>query len=616
MNNDRIEVKLKMDFFENPTSNKFIVPTGEINSYGNEDFYIALNTTSNSIFIGNENTNNYLRLGNNTTFFGNEISIPYGLNITPNTMSIYELSNTSYIDGGVNRVRIKGDEISLAYNLNNDFNFSGSNECEISCSKNVKFNCRVGVGILTTSQKHMEIMSDMRIINSQRYASVLDIFTGSIGSTFCSTITTTSSIEPIMIQTQGGKVSMGLSGVPNKQLEILSDMRIINSNSSSSVLDIFTGSIGTTFCSTIKTTFDTEPLMLQTHGGKVSLGLNSLPQKQLEIFSDMRIINSNSISSVLDIFTGSIQSYKCATIKTGFDIEPLMLQTHGGRVSLGLNSLPQKQLEILSDMRIINSNSSSSVLDIFTGSIQSYKCASIKTASTIEPLMLQTHGGKVCIGSTVIPNKQLEILSDMRIVNSNSNSSVLDIFTGSIGSTSLATIQTTSNDEPLMFQTHGGRIGIGFNNRIPSDTLEIEGSLKVVGSVTNGSDDRIKTNERYITDATGTLLKLKPQIYTKNNVKEEAGLIAQEVFYDAPELRHLVALPVDADIEYITKHHINTSKFPEKDPDYAGWGETLAGVNYIELIPYLIKYVQENNAQIDVLTNKINVLEKYINVNK
>ena len=553
MNNDRIEVKLKMDFFENPTSNKFIVPTGEINSYGNEDFYIALNTTSNSIFIGNENTNNYLRLGNNTTFFGNEISIPYGLNITPNTMSIYELSNTSYIDGGVNRVRIKGDEISLAYNLNNDFNFSGSNECEISCSKNVKFNCRVGVGILTTSQKHMEIMSDMRIINSQRYASVLDIFTGSIGSTFCSTITTTSSIEPIMIQTQGGKVSMGLSGVPNKQLEILSDMRIINSNSSSSVLDIFTGSIGTTFCSTIKTTFDTEPLMLQTHGGKVSLGLNSLPQKQLEIFSDMRIINSNS---------------------------------------------------------------SSSVLDIFTGSIQSYKCASIKTASTIEPLMLQTHGGKVCIGSTVIPNKQLEILSDMRIVNSNSNSSVLDIFTGSIGSTSLATIQTTSNDEPLMFQTHGGRIGIGFNNRIPSDTLEIEGSLKVVGSVTNGSDDRIKTNERYITDATGTLLKLKPQIYTKNNVKEEAGLIAQEVFYDAPELRHLVALPVDADIEYITKHHINTSKFPEKDPDYAGWGETLAGVNYIELIPYLIKYVQENNAQIDVLTNKINVLEKYINVNK
>ena len=78
----------------------------------------------------------------------------------------------------------------------------------------------------------------------------------------------------------------------------------------------------------------------------------------------------------------------------------------------------------------------------------------------------------------------------------------------------------------------------------------------------------------------------------------------------------LANLPLDADIEYITTHHIDTSKFPEKDPDYVGWGKTMAGVNYIELIPYLIKSVQENNELINSLMTKVDILEKYINDNK
>ncbi len=115
------------------------------------------------------------------------------------------------------------------------------------------------------------------------------------------------------------------------------------------------------------------------------------------------------------------------------------------------------------------------------------------------------------------------------------------------------------------------------------------------------SDDRIKTGETLLENATETLLKFKPQIYDKhtfafdeftddeysnvlsNNTVfsthsdcwvdqteliestidereqfpyirrrlteqflKETGLIAQDVWYDAPELRHIVALPSDA----------------------------------------------------------------------
>lgn len=67
----------------------------------------------------------------------------------------------------------------------------------------------------------------------------------------------------------------------------------------------------------------------------------------------------------------------------------------------------------------------------------------------------------------------------------------------------------------------------------------------------------------------------------------ESGLIAQEIYYDAPELRHLVNSPSNVD------PYIATSLDPKVDPDYSSWGSNIAGVNYVGLIPYLIKGIQE-----------------------
>jgi len=118
------------------------------------------------------------------------------------------------------------------------------------------------------------------------------------------------------------------------------------------------------------------------------------------------------------------------------------------------------------------------------------------------------------------------------------------------------------------------------------------------------SDDRIKTNEEYIMNATETLMKLKPQVYDKHeeinvlsdNPKREAGLIAQDIYYDTPELRYIVSTRnrgIDAEPVNIPSEKPFVDDDPQKDPDYSGWGTASAGVAYIQLVPYLIRSNQE-----------------------
>ena len=142
---------------------------------------------------------------------------------------------------------------------------------------------------------------------------------------------------------------------------------------------------------------------------------------------------------------------------------------------------------------------------------------------------------------------------------------------------------------------------------LEGDTKQVHvyGSLYVNGTLVSSSDDRLKTNEEYITNATSTLLKLKPQIYVKTTgayeasefneatvgtSKRESGLIAQDMYYDTPELRHLVSYDVNAEIP-AEKPFVDDD--PTKDPDYSMWGD-YAGVDYNGLIAYLVQSVKEN----------------------
>jgi hypothetical protein len=172
------------------------------------------------------------------------------------------------------------------------------------------------------------------------------------------------------------------------------------------------------------------------------------------------------------------------------------------------------------------------------------------------------------------------------------------------------------------------------------------------------SDDRLKTDEKVIDNATETILKLNPQTYTKstflthyitdeeysnvqsNNMvycnisrsyvnrddiipntinnespwyartlnpktKKESGLIAQDVWYDCPELRYIVDVSYDANP---SEEKPFTPEDIQQDPDYdaAGWGSSAASVNYTALISYLIKSIQELHERIKVLENRTN----------
>ena len=127
------------------------------------------------------------------------------------------------------------------------------------------------------------------------------------------------------------------------------------------------------------------------------------------------------------------------------------------------------------------------------------------------------------------------------------------------------------------------------------------------------SDDRLKSEEELITNATDTLLKLSPQKYLKRRTLREdevrdpiieTGLMAQDMWYDAPELRHLVHLGADAN-PVDTKPVAPVDGDIQQDPDYSSWGPNEACVNYDGLIAYLIKSNQEIYE--DLQSTKINL---------
>ena len=149
-------------------------------------------------------------------------------------------------------------------------------------------------------------------------------------------------------------------------------------------------------------------------------------------------------------------------------------------------------------------------------------------------------------------------------------------------------------------------------------SLQFEGSTKAYinsSGFVNPSDDRLKKAEMLLENATDILMKLTPQKYDKYDTMDcsgnhivESGLIAQDIWYNAPELQHLVDTNVDASGNKLQPlplpENTDTTQDIQNDPDYTSlnWPtDTPAGVNYIGIIPYLIKSNQE---QQDLINNQ------------
>jgi hypothetical protein len=105
------------------------------------------------------------------------------------------------------------------------------------------------------------------------------------------------------------------------------------------------------------------------------------------------------------------------------------------------------------------------------------------------------------------------------------------------------------------------------------------------------SDARAKSNSEIIVNSLDTLSKLNPVMYVKDGL-EESGFIAQDIYYDAPELRHLVELGKDA--------NPNETK---NEPNYEDWGEEHAKLDYVGLIAYTVAAINELREMVDELEN-------------
>ena len=179
------------------------------------------------------------------------------------------------------------------------------------------------------------------------------------------------------------------------------------------------------------------------------------------------------------------------------------------------------------------------------------------------------------------------------------------------GNTSYCELKTVNRDHgKLRFNTNyaHGTLYLGINSSNFFRLTNWNNSITLYKPTTGTSDDRLKENEELIENACETLSKLRPQLYDKkpdiDNVDhttryKESGLIAQDIYYDAPELRHLVyrgSPETDEDGNIMP-----TSIDPQQDPDYSSWGKDPASVNYIGLIAYLVKANTELHERVKAL---------------
>jgi hypothetical protein len=76
----------------------------------------------------------------------------------------------------------------------------------------------------------------------------------------------------------------------------------------------------------------------------------------------------------------------------------------------------------------------------------------------------------------------------------------------------------------------------------------------------------------------------------------EAGMMAQDIYYDTPELRHLVDIPDGCNPT--PEKPPAPSDDPADDPDYSAWGPNETDYKRSDMIPYLVKSIQEINTEL------------------
>ncbi len=178
----------------------------------------------------------------------------------------------------------------------------------------------------------------------------------------------------------------------------------------------------------------------------------------------------------------------------------------------------------------------------------------------------------------------------------------------------------------MCWQRYTGNVGVGYH--IPSYKLHVNGSAYFSSGGLNGSDDRIKHNEKPITNALSIILKLKPKHYIKTGTK----------LYDASHNFQLDASgnPLDASgntLEYIKDYTIETGiiaqeirniselKFTVYGKDYEDEEDHPLGVDYnsihcthIAATQELYKENQELKTEVATLKSELATIKAHLGI--
>ena len=257
-------------------------------------------------------------------------------------------------------------------------------------------------------------------------------------------------------------------------------------------------------------------------------------------------------------------------------------------------------------------------------------------------LRLQPEGGNVGIGTNT-PTAKLDVNGDIK-------ANTLELATGTgdkiylLGNINSNVYKFGVTDFSLDYHTsdntthgkHDFKFGATSRFQVKYNYINAEGEVRS-GNTKLTSDDRVKSDEVFITSALDTVKKIRPQEYNKWSTidyssdsnatsQKESGVIAQELYIDAPELRHLVTLPEGSDSNAIATTASNYTTYDDllNDPYWPEWsgGESnsnsIAYVNYTGLIPYAIQAIKELSAKLDEkdatiasLVSRIETLEGY-----
>ena len=131
-------------------------------------------------------------------------------------------------------------------------------------------------------------------------------------------------------------------------------------------------------------------------------------------------------------------------------------------------------------------------------------------------------------------------------------------------------------------------------------------------------------DEKYLTDGLDVIKRLKPQVYNKrpdlvenmiemgydaNSIeRKEVGFIAQDIYYQIPELKHVVSVGGSV----TPASNVVIGDDPTVDPDYSSWGNVAATVHYTEIIPYNTAAIQDLSKLRDSDVGRITVLESQV----